>query len=346
MSNMIVIKTQKELDKLPTEFKDFTYIEIRSDKDIWINVTKEYKNAHVTAYDTSQVTAYDTSQVTACDTSQVTACDTSQVRAYGTSQVTAYDTSQVTAYGTSQVTACGTSQVTAYDTSQVTACDTSQVTAYDTSQVRTYGTGQVTAYGTSQVTAYDTSQVRAYGTSQVRAYGTSQVTACDTSQVRAYGNSMISVQSVNVIIKEIKQNAIVSLDGVNVKLPKKAKTATVIKRKLVEHDIQSFIDVFNLTVENNSVILYKTVHKETGCDFRTGKIKYEGIVICPDFDKSKDRECGGGLHLCATPFGAICFADGSYKVLKCRVKLKDIVVYGKSIEKVRCRQVEVLEVVG
>ena len=136
------------------------------------------------------------------------------------------------------------------------------------------------------------------------------------------------------------------MDGVKVKLPKKDKTATVIKRKLVEYNLDSFVDIFNLNPENDSVILYKTVNKETGCDFRTNSLKYEGTVICPDFDSSKDRECGGGLHLCATPEGAINFANGAYKLLKCRVKLKDIVVYGKSIEKVRCRQVEVLGEVG
>jgi len=209
-----------------------------------------------------------------------------------------------------------------------------QVTAYDSSQVR--------AYGSSQVTAYDSSQVRAYGSSQVTACDSSQVRAYGSSQVTAYGNSMIAVLSAMVVMQKIAQYAIIALDGVKIKLPKKPKTVTVIKRKLVEHDINSFIDCWNLTVEDDSVILYKTVRKDTLCDFRTGKIKYEGIVSCPDFDSSKDRECGGGLHLCATGLGAIRFADGAYKLLKCRVKLKDIVVYGKNIEKVRCRQVEVL----
>ncbi len=256
----IVIKTQADLDKLPTEFKDFTYIEIRTNE--YIEVKKVYSN--------------------------------SQVRAYGSSQVRAC--------GSSQVTACGSSQVTACDSSQVRACDSSQVTAY--------------------------------GSSQVRAYG--------SSQVRAYGNSMIAVLSSFVILHKIAQYAVVAIDGVKIKLPKKAKTATIIKRKLVEHDIDSFIDIWNLTVEKDFVILYKSVHKDTLCDFRAGKIKYEGIVKCPDFDPSKDRECGGGLHLCATPQGALAFADGPAKLLKCKVKLKDIVVYGKNIEKVRCRQVEVL----
>jgi len=154
------------------------------------------------------------------------------------------------------------------------------------------------------------------------------------------------VLSALVIIQKIKEYAVIALDGVKIKLPKKDRTATIVKRKLVEYTLDSFINIFNLKIEDKTVILYKTVNKDTLCDFRTGKLKYEGTIICPDFDPSKDRECGGGLHLCATPEGAISFATGAYKLLKCRVKLKDIVVYGKSIEKVRCREVEVLGEVG
>jgi len=280
----IIVKNQKELDAVPLSFKEWTYVEIRTND--CIEVKSTYVNGQVTACGSSQVRAYGSSQVTACDSSQVRACDSSQVTAYGSSQVTAY------------------------------------------------GSSQVTAYGSSQVRAYGSSQVTAYGSSQVRAYGSSQVTAC--------GNSMIAVLSAFVIMHKIAQYAVIALDGVTIKLPKKAKTATVIKRKLIEYDIDSFVDIWNLTVEKDYVILYKSVRKDTLCDFRTGKIKYEGTVTCPDFDSSRERECGGGLHLCATSQGALAFAGGPAKLLKCKVKLKDIVVYGKNIEKVRCRQVEVL----
>jgi hypothetical protein len=204
----------------------------------------------------------------------------------------------------------------------------------------------VTAYNNSTVTAWGNSTVTAYNNSTVTAWGNSTVTAYNNSTVRAWGNSIIMVLSALVIMQKIKQYSVVTLDGVKVKLPKKDKTATVINRKLIGYDIKTFVDIFDLKVENDSIVLYKTVNKDTGCDFRTGKIKYEGIVKCPDFDPKTDRECGGGLHLCATPEGAISFAVGPYKLLKCKVKLKDIVVYSKNINKVRCRQVKVLEMVG
>jgi hypothetical protein len=328
----IIVKTQKELDALPLKFDMFAYIEIRSATGIWIDVTKLYNNAQVTACGSSQVTAYDSSQVRACGSSQVRAHGSSQVRAYDSSQVTAYDSSQVRAYDSSQVRAYDSSQVTAHDSSQVRAYDSSQVTAYDSSQVR--------ACGSSQVTACGSSQVRAYGSSQVRAYDSSQVTAYDSSQVRAYGNSMVAVLAETVTINKIADYAIVALDGVKIKLPKKARTATVIKRKLVEHNIKSLIDIYNLEVVDDSVVLFKSVNPTDGCDYTTGTIEYKGTVKCPDFDPNPLRECGGGLHLSPTAGDALSYHEG--RVLRCKVKLKNIVVYGKCIRKVRCSEVEVL----
>ena len=75
----------------------------------------------------------------------------------------------------------------------------------------------------------------------------------------------------------------------------------------------------------------------------TNKIKYEGDVICSDFDKDTERECGGGLHLSPLPELALSFNNGT--VLECAVKIKDFVVYSRNIQKVRCSKVTVLGVV-
>jgi len=90
---------------------------------------------------------------------------------------------------------------------------------------------------------------------------------------------------------------------------------------------------------NKPLTLYKSV-KEDGCDHYTGKIKYEGVVECPDFDPDPTRQCGGGLHLSPTPYDALRYHDG--KVLECRVDRKDIVVYATDVTKVRCRKVTVV----
>ena len=83
----IVVKTQKEFDELPENFKEFTFVEIRSDNDLTIVVKKTPGN--------STVTAYDNSAVWACDSSTVKAYDSSTVKAFDSSTVWACDSSTV-----------------------------------------------------------------------------------------------------------------------------------------------------------------------------------------------------------------------------------------------------------
>jgi len=98
--------------------------------------------------------------------------------------------------------------------------------------------------------------------------------------------------------------------------------------------------------EGDYVVLYKNVNPRTMCDFRTGKIKYEigTDVVCPDWNPDKSIECGQGLHLSMTPADTQNFNVGT--ILKCLVKPKDIAVYARSMDKVRCRMVRPVAIVN
>jgi hypothetical protein len=155
-------------------------------------------------------------------------------------------------------------------------------------------------------------------------------------------NAVISqVRSKSVIIERLSDYATVICIDEKCTIKKQAKTASVIVCPRVLYDIKLFADIYkdNL-VGKNKITLYKSVNPGTLCDFYTGKIKYEGTVTCPDFDPNPERECGDGLHLSPTPEMALRYNEG--KVLKCEVALKDIVVYGHNIDKVRCRKVKVI----
>ena len=191
--------------------------------------------------------------------------------------------------------------------------------------------GIFVARGNSQVTAWGNSQVTAWGNSQVTAWENSQVTAWENSQVTARGNS--------VTIKELRHSAILINKGVDVTPIKKDRTSKIVNQKQWLHTKKSFLDIYPAD-DDGFVTLYK-VTDENGLDRRTGTIKYEGIVECPDWDHDKDRQCGGGLHLSPEPYLALQYNTGPVK--KCRVHRDDFVVYGPDITKVRCRRVEVLE---
>ena len=101
--NIIIIKTQKDLDSLPLEFEEYTEICIESSETIGVRYT--YKNARVNAYNSSTVYAYDSSTVNAYNSSTVNAYDSSNVNARNSSTVRAYNSSTVNAYDSSTVNA-------------------------------------------------------------------------------------------------------------------------------------------------------------------------------------------------------------------------------------------------
>ena len=180
-----------------------------------------------------------------------------------------------------------------------------------------------------------------YTNASVEAWGNSSVVAWGNSSVAGFEFTFILILSTTVVIKKLRQYCIVRLRE-KCNIPKKDKTVKIIDHTKVElkYNKTTFREIYDLETNDNKIILYKSVNPETLCDFTTNTIKYEGIVTCPDFDPSNDRECGGGLHLCARPEQALSFNKGL--LLKCEVDLKDIVVYSKNIEKVRCKKVKVL----
>jgi hypothetical protein len=222
----------------------------------------------------------------------------------------------------------------------VVARGSSHVEARGRSHVEAWGRSHVVARGSSHVVAWGSSHVEARGRSHVEAWGSSHVEAWERSHVEAAMNASLKIQNSLVIIEKITQQAIaICLEQCTVK--EKDDTAQVIVCPRVLYDINSFTNIYkdNLTGKGK-MVLYKSVYPTNLCDFYTGEIKYEGTVTCPDFDPNPERECGGGLHLSPTPELALSYNQG--KVLKCEVALKDIVVYGRNIDKVRCRKVKVI----
>jgi hypothetical protein len=318
----IVIKTQKDLDGY-VETSEHTILKIKSNQ---LVVVKK---------------AWGNSTVEALGNSTVKALGNSTVKALGNSTVKALGNSTVKAWDNSTVKALGNSTVEAWDNSTVKAWGNSTVEALGNSTVKALGNSTVKAWDNSTVEAWDNSTVEALGNSTVKALGNSTVEALGNSTVKALDNSIIKVFSSKVkILKALMESVVIFIGIVESKIDKLSNSATVLVKEKAKHDIESFIEFYDLSVVDNCVTLFKSVNPETLCDFRTGKIKYKGVVNCPDFDDSIERECGSGLHLCATEKLAQSFNKG--KTLKCKVNLVDIVVHPYNIQKVRCKKVEVI----
>jgi hypothetical protein len=153
------------------------------------------------------------------------------------------------------------------------------------------------------------------------------------------GSAVITVISSDVIIGGLFMWATLIMKFCVCKVVKKHKTAQIVKHKRTKITNALFCNTLEKVKEG--YILFKSVNPATLCDFQTGKIKYEGMVTCPDWDKDPNRECGGGLHLSPTPGMALSYHTGT--VLRCAVKAADFVLYQPGdFTKVRCKRVTVI----
>ena len=344
---MLTIHSQQEFDNLPDKFDDFTYIYIKSVPSIKIFVGKARENSSVVAWENSSVEAWENSSVEARGNSSVVARgnssvearENSSVEARENSSVVAWENSSVVARGNSSVEARGNSSVVARGNSSVVAWENSSVVARGNSSVEARGNSSVVARENSSVVARENSSVVAWENSSVVAWGNSSVVAWENSSVVAWGNSSVKIFSSYVNLKKVLQESVVICIDCKVKPSKINKTATLLYKRTATWDLNSFLDYYNLNPKRGFVELYKSV-RENNTDFYTGQIKYEGIVTCPNWNPDNSIECGYGLHLSAKPEQALNFNKG--KILKCKVNIKDIVVYPYNIDKVRCRKVKVI----
>jgi len=219
--------------------------------------------------------------------------------------------------------------------------ENSSVVARENSSVVALGNSSVVARENSSVVARENSSVVALENSSVVARENSSVVAWENSSVVAWGNSFCRIFTSNG--KIVAHNkAIVVFQDAKKQFDSHADVIAIKTTKHV-HSKDDFLGIYTDRGPNGGVILYKTV-KDDMTDYYTGKIKYSGLVECPDWDDDQDRQCGGGLHLSPTKQQALLYNKG--KVLKCEVMPEDFVVYGRDITKVRCKRVRVLDAMG
>jgi hypothetical protein len=177
----IIVKTQKELDAIPLDFKGQIYIE--SDPNLNIIVTtRYYKCVEVRGH--SYVEARNNSYIEACDKSSIAAYDNSCIVACGHSTVLARDSSSVIARITSSIIALDSSSIVALDSSSIVAHDNSSIVAQNSSSIEAWDSSSIVAYGNSSIEVWGKSSIVAYGNTQVvdRLFG---------SNIKINGNARI-----------------------------------------------------------------------------------------------------------------------------------------------------------
>ena len=161
--------------------------------------------------------------------------------------------------------------------------------------------------GDGQFEAWDSSHVVAWGSSHVVAWGSSHVEARDSSHVEAGKYTSLDIHS-----------SYVTWEG------------SCLRVLRIQRDtLEQWFDYYGLTPQEGLVTLYKAVRD----DLRSGHGFLYALGTMPtasDWDGGK-AECGGGLHLCATPRDAKTFDGMATRYLACPVNVVDIVVTPNAI---------------
>jgi hypothetical protein len=223
----IIIKTQKEFDKLPNEFSEYTYIYIKS-KDETIIVNKAWENSRVEARENSSVVAWGNSSVVA----------------WGNSRVEARENSRVEAWENSRVEARENSSVVARENSSVVARENSRVEAWENSRVEARENSSVVAWGNSRVEARENSSVVAWGNVSIHIFS-------EFSTILLWGFAVAIVSNkIKATIKKMSKNAYVQIvkelgwfenNGIK-------KTAKIVLYKKVSKDWQTQENTKNETL--------------------------------------------------------------------------------------------------
>ena len=147
--------------------------------------------------------------------------------------------------------------------------------------------GEYTAYGSATVTAY--------GSATVRAYDSATVTASD--------RSVVSVLAASVALTLAGwATAILHADC----HPATRGTGCVVVHRIIT-DCASWLVSHGAECARGRMRLYKWVEEDGSA---TGGFRYtEGVVTAPDWDADPLRECGGGLHACASLRDALPYRD-------------------------------------
>ena len=221
--------------------------------------------------------------------------------------------------------------VSASGSATVRATGSATVRAYGSATVRATGLATVRACGSATVHASDSATVHAYDSPTVHACGSATVRACGSATVRAYDSATVHAYD-SATVHATKFVAI-HLHSQRVTLNGNGHVIDVTAIDLTNP--AQWCEYTGAEVEGDIAYLYKAVNDQWTTE--RGTIYAPGATPeAPDWDTAPT--CGGGLHLCSTPGGALRFNEDATRFVRCGVRLNEMVCLG---DKVKVKQIVV-----
>jgi len=204
------------------------------------------------------------------------------------------------------VQAWGSATVQASGSATVQAWGSATVRASDSATVQAWGSATVQAWGSATVQAWDSATVQASDSATVQATGSATVQAWDSATVRATGSATVRAGKYVAVTKsggKVKATGGVQIDY------------------LPPQNVAEWLEEYDVKVIDGVAIVYKAVDSdfksERGGDYSPGN-----LTECDAWDTSV--ECGGGLHVCGTPFHALSFYSDAKRFVALPVAVDSI----------------------
>ena len=311
----ITVKTQKELDCIPNDFKGYVYVD--SNRYTEILISRNYLGKVYVINDTC-------------------------VKVVSDAHVYAHHNTRVTAYDSAYVVANDVAKVIAYDNTVISANDRSCIIAFGTTKVSAKDNSKIYAYENSIIYAHGNSHVEAADDSTVEATGLSRIDACNRSCVIATNWSIVIAKDLSKVEAKGSAQIIKLSDNTKLKISKFSNARIIQTPK----SIIEFLDLEGIKHTKTKAIMYKAVRKIDGkyvsdydksfC-YEIGKIKKE---IC---DPNLNKLCASGIHVAPLSY-ALNYSEAIFDaaILEVETNIADIVLPTCSDGKVRTSRVKVL----
>jgi hypothetical protein len=204
--------------------------------------------------------------------------------------------------------AWGSAHVVAWGSAHVVARDSAHVEARDSAHVVAWGSAHVEARGSAHVVARDSAHVEARDSAHVAAWGSAHVVARDSAHVEARDSAHVEASRYVAVHQQPGHSGQIT-GGVVIAVPVPTTPA-------------GWCAFRGVTVKDGVAVLYKAVRD----DYRSshGLLYAPGTAPeAPDWDGG-EQECGGGLHVCASPLECLEFDPQATRYVACPVALADI----------------------
>jgi len=342
----IIVKTQKDFDSIPKNYKGTVYIEGGTYYDR-IVVNYSFDEARIIVRGEAYAELRGSSHAVLWGSSHAVLWGSSHAVLWGSSHAVLRESSHAELWGSSHAVLWESSHAVLWGSSHAELRESSHAELRESSHAVLWGSSHAELRESSHAVLWESSHAVLRGSSHAVLWGSSHAVLRGSSHAKLFGEAMVSAKSA----KEIICNGynVVSLtkkakQGMNIVCNKNSYIKIIPEFKAT---FTEFCKLYPVTIKNKKAIMYKAVHKNNEgqyySDWSKDFIYQIGEVHTEKCAPKKSGSCSAGLHV-AFKSWARSYGIGwnDFALLECELDVKDIIVCQDTDGKVRTPKLKVL----